>query len=133
MIQPTIIKATVSVLHCLNFSPDKLHKMRYIAAFLLAKINNDSPTEKDVKAVITAVGGEVDDARVTELFEQLKDKDIDELIEEGKAKLANCGGGGGAAAAAPAAGGAAPAEAAKAAPAAEPSEEDEDMGFGLFD
>ena len=90
--------------------------MRYIAAFLLAKINNDSPTEKDVKAVITAVGGEVDDARVKELFEQLKDKDIEELIEEGKAKLASCGGGGGGAAAAPAAGGAAPAEAAKAAP-----------------
>jgi len=79
--------------------------MKYIAAYLLAKQSNDAPTEKEVKAVITAVGGEVDDARVTELFAQLADKDVEEIMAEGLKKLANCGGG----AAAPAAGGAAPA------------------------
>ena len=91
--------------------------MRYIAAFLLAKLSKDAPTEKDVKAVITAVGGEADDAKVKELFAALEGKNVEELIEEGKAKMASLGGGGGGGGAAPAAaGGAAPAaEAAKAA------------------
>eukprot|EP01012_Entosiphon_sulcatum_P020788 TRINITY_DN25665_c0_g1_i1.p1 TRINITY_DN25665_c0_g1~~TRINITY_DN25665_c0_g1_i1.p1 ORF type:complete len:105 (-),score=31.60 TRINITY_DN25665_c0_g1_i1:69-383(-) len=104
--------------------------MRYIAAYLLAQITNESPTDKDVKKIITAVGGECDDAQLKNLFTQLEGKDIKELIAEGTKKMASCGGGGG--------GGAAPAaakEEAPAAAAAAPAEESEDgdMGFGLFD
>ncbi|KAJ9457142.1 60S acidic ribosomal protein P2 [Diplonema papillatum] len=109
--------------------------MRYIAAYLLAQAGgNDSPTEKDVKKIVTAVGGEVDADKLSDLFKQLEGKDIKELIAEGVKKLANVGGGGGGAAAAPA-GGAAAAAPKEAAKAAEPEpESDEGMDdFGLFD
>eukprot|EP01059_Diplonema_ambulator_P017006 TRINITY_DN289_c0_g1_i1.p1 TRINITY_DN289_c0_g1~~TRINITY_DN289_c0_g1_i1.p1 ORF type:complete len:110 (+),score=42.60 TRINITY_DN289_c0_g1_i1:53-382(+) len=109
--------------------------MRYIAAYLLAQAaGTESPTEKDIKKIVTAVGGEADDAKIKELFEQLEGKDIKEIIAEGTKKLSNVGGGGGggAAPAAAAAGGKAAPAAAAAAPPAE--ESDEDMGdFGLFD
>ena len=84
--------------------------MRYIAAYLLAQVSNETPTEKDVKKIITAVGGECDDSKLKELFAQLEGKDIKELIAEGTKKMASCGGGGG--------GGAAPAAEKKDAPAA---------------
>eukprot|EP00754_Rhynchopus_humris_P041153 Rhum_TRINITY_DN24645_c0_g1::Rhum_TRINITY_DN24645_c0_g1_i1::g.179978::m.179978/K02943/RP-LP2, RPLP2; large subunit ribosomal protein LP2 len=108
--------------------------MKYIAAYLLAQTAGiEEPTAKDVKKIVTDVGGEVDGDRVDELFKQLEGKNVKELIEEAMKKLANVGGG------APAAGGAAPAskapaaEAKPAAAAAPAEESEEDMGFGLFD
>eukprot|EP00755_Sulcionema_specki_P034071 Sspe_Gene.216::Locus_76_Transcript_49_57_Confidence_0.034_Length_459::g.216::m.216/K02943/RP-LP2, RPLP2; large subunit ribosomal protein LP2 len=78
--------------------------MKYIAAYLLAQTAGiEEPTAKDVKKIVTDVGGEVDGDRVDELFKQLEGKNVKELIEEAMKKLANVGGG------APAAGGAAPA------------------------
>lgn len=72
---------------------------------------------------------------MNKVISELSGKAIDDVLAEGKEKLASVPSGGGA----PAAGGAAAAGGAEDAPAAEAKkessseEEDEDMGFGLFD
>eukprot|EP00754_Rhynchopus_humris_P021760 Rhum_TRINITY_DN14760_c1_g2::Rhum_TRINITY_DN14760_c1_g2_i1::g.115816::m.115816/K02942/RP-LP1, RPLP1; large subunit ribosomal protein LP1 len=144
MIQPTIIKATVSVLHC-HFRPSthphtKMQKASN-ACMLAALVCHDSNVEVSAENLAAAAkaGGVDVKKNYAEVFASVLSKIT---LEDLLGNLA-VGGGAAPAAAAPAAGGAAPAAApaadagAAAAPAAaaakEPSEEDEDMGFGLFD
>jgi len=62
--------------------------MRIIAAYLLAVLGgNASPDEKAIKKILSAVDIKADDARVTEIVEKLKGKDLDALLEEGKKKI----------------------------------------------
>ena len=113
----------------------KKHNMKYVAAFLLARMTKDTPTAADVKSILESVDCKVDDARLKEFLEEVEGKSVDDLMAEGAKLMQSVGGGGGgkaAAGGAAPAGGDAPAEAKKAEPAAA-SEEDEDMGFGLFD
>ncbi|KAL2449864.1 hypothetical protein ABEF95_014091 [Exophiala dermatitidis] len=115
--------------------------MKHLAAYLLLGLaGNTDPSDSDIKNVLSSVGIDADEERLSKLLSELKDKDISELIAEGSKKLASVPtGGAGGAAAAPAAGGAAAGGAAAAEeekPAAkeeEKEESDEDMGFGLFD
>eukprot|EP01059_Diplonema_ambulator_P009454 TRINITY_DN19332_c0_g2_i1.p2 TRINITY_DN19332_c0_g2~~TRINITY_DN19332_c0_g2_i1.p2 ORF type:complete len:111 (+),score=48.88 TRINITY_DN19332_c0_g2_i1:49-381(+) len=110
--------------------------MKYVAAFLMAKLAKDAPTAEDVKNILSSVDCQVDDERLKDFMAEVEGKDINALIAAGGQKLASFGGGGGgggaAAPAAAAAGGGAAAAPAKAEAKAE-SEEDDDMGFGLFD
>ncbi|KXN73587.1 ribosomal protein 60S [Conidiobolus coronatus NRRL 28638] len=109
--------------------------MRYIAAQLLLSLGgNTAASAEDIKTLLTSVGVEVEEERLTALLAQTEGKDLNELVAAGASKLASVPSGGAAAGAASsgaAAGGAA--EAAAAAPAEEEEEEDDDMGFGLFD
>ncbi|KAM4055208.1 ribosomal protein [Hirsutella rhossiliensis] len=110
--------------------------MKHLAAYLLLGVGgNASPSAKDVKKVLAAVGIEADDERLKQLISELEGKDINELIASGSEKLASVpsGGAGGAAAGGAAAGGAAAAPAEEAKKEEEKEESDEDMGFGLFD
>ncbi|TFK32775.1 60s acidic ribosomal protein-domain-containing protein [Crucibulum laeve] len=111
--------------------------MRYIAAYLLLQIGGKAnPSAADIKKVISTVGIEVDDERVSKLISELEGKSIADLIAEGSSKLSSVPSGGGGGAAAPAAGGgAAPAaaEEKKEEKVEEKEESDDDMGFGLFD
>ncbi|KAL6240522.1 60S acidic ribosomal protein P2 [Rhinocladiella similis] len=112
--------------------------MKHLAAYLLLGLGgNSEPSASDIKGVLSSVGVDADDERLEKLIEELKGKDISELISEGSTKLASVpSGGAGAAPAAggAAAGGAAAAEEEKPAEKEEEKEEsDEDMGFGLFD
>lgn len=109
--------------------------MKHLAAYLLLGLGgNTSPSAKDIKEVLGAVGIEAEDDRLESLLKELKGKDINQLIAEGSAKLASVpsgGAGGGGAAAGGAAAGAE--EAAEAPKEEEPEEEsDEDMGLDLF-
>ncbi|KAF9577336.1 60S acidic ribosomal protein P2 [Lunasporangiospora selenospora] len=108
--------------------------MKYLAAYLLLQQGgNAAPKAADIKALLATVGIESEDARITTLLAELKDKNVDELIKEGTSKLASVPAGGAAAPAA-AAGGAAAAEEKKEEKKEEAKEEsDDDMGFGLFD
>ena len=126
---PTPSKACFSMTFICFFS------MRHVAAYLLAVLGgNESPSAKDIKAILSSVGVEEDSASLDKVISELKGKSVEDIIEEGSKKLASMPAGG----AAPAAGGAAPA-AGGAAPAAEkkkesePEESDDDMGMGLFD
>jgi len=112
--------------------------MRYIAAYLLLQIGgNASPSAKDIKKVLSAVGIECDDERLDKLISELEGKSVDELIAAGSSKLASVPSGGGGGGAAAASGGAAPAAAAEEKKEEKKEEEkeesDDDMGFGLFD
>merc|ERR1712080_37145 len=115
-----------------------LLKMKYVAAVLLAQLGgNESPSASDVKSILASVGIDVDDEKLKKVIGELSGKNIDEVIAEGREKLASVPSGAGVAAAGGAAGAGggaaeeAPAEEAK----KEESEEesDDDMGFGLFD
>merc|ERR1712170_278614 len=85
-----------------------------------------------VKAILSSVGVDADEEKLSKVISELSGKNIDDVLAEGKEKLASVPSGGGAAPAA-AAGGAAAAEEAPKEEAKEESEsEDDDMGFDLF-
>merc|ERR1712018_224411 len=92
--------------------------------------------KKNIKNLLDVVGIECDEDKINKVVEELKGKNIEELLEEGSKKLASMPAAGAAPAggAPAAAGGGAPATAAKEEKKEEPEEEsDDDMGFGLFD
>lgn len=114
--------------------------MRYLASYLLAVLGGkDNPTSSDVEKILNSVGIEVDSEKLKIVVSQLKGKNIEDLIAQGREKLSSMPVGGGAVAVA------APGAAAPAAPAKEEAKEekkaakeesdqsDDDMGFGLFD
>ncbi|TIB72175.1 hypothetical protein E3Q23_03488 [Wallemia mellicola] len=108
-------------------------QMKLVAAYLLLTVGgNTSPSAEDVKKLLSTVGVEADESRLTKLIEELNGKNLEELIAQGTEKLASVPSA--SAAAAPAAG-AAPAAAAEEAPKKEEAKEesDDDMGLGLFD
>jgi large subunit ribosomal protein LP2 len=83
---------------------------------------------------LTPVGVEAEADKVNKLISELQGKNLEEIMAEGRKKLQAVPSG--VAVAAPAAGGAAPAAGGAPAAAKKPepeSEEEEDMGFSLFD
>lgn len=88
--------------------------MRYVAAYLLAVLGGkEAPTVADLEKILSSVGVEVDQTRITKVVADLKGKSIDELIAEGREKLQSVPSGGAAVAAAGPAAAAAPAAAEK--------------------
>ena len=74
--------------------------MRYVAAYLLATLGgNASPSEKDLKKILSSVGVDADSASLAKVISELKGKNIEEVLAEGKEKLASVPSGGGGAAA----------------------------------
>ncbi|KAG1478029.1 hypothetical protein G6F57_007431 [Rhizopus arrhizus] len=108
--------------------------MKYLASYLLLVAGGKTaPTAADVKGLMASVGVEAEEERLNSLISALEGKNVEDLIAEGKEKMASVPTGGAVAAA-----GAGAAAASNDAPAAEAKEEekeesDDDMGFGLFD
>merc|ERR1712048_1530368 len=103
-------------------------KMRYVAAYLLAQLGgNGAPDAAAIKAILSSVGVDADEEKLGKVISELSGKNIDEVLAEGKEKLASVPSGGAAPAAGAAAGGAA-----EEAPKEEEKSEDDDMGFDLF-
>merc|ERR1712071_598752 len=97
--------------HCFVSKNDL--NMRYVAAYLLAVLGgNSSPSTLDVKKIIESVGVGYDEEKASMVCKNLEGKDINELIELGKGKMASMPSGGAASAgsAPAAAGGDAPAD-----------------------
>lgn len=111
--------------------------MRYVAAYLLAALGgNAEPSAADIEKILSSVGVEWDGDRIKKICGDLKGKNLEELIAQGREKLSAMPVGGGAVAAAgPAAAAPAAAEEKKEEKKKEESEEseDDDMGFALFD
>ncbi|XP_074602924.1 ribosomal protein LP2 [Brevipalpus obovatus] len=113
--------------------------MRYLAAYLLSSLGgNKEPSVDDISSILSSVGIEIDNERAKKVVNDLKGKDLAQLIAAGSEKLATVPSGGGGGAAPAAAGGddkaGSPAKEAKSAKKEEEKEEsDDDMGFGLFD
>nr|ACO15596.1 60S acidic ribosomal protein P2 [Caligus clemensi] len=110
--------------------------MRYVAAALLSTLSGSEPSKDSIKSILDSVGIECESEKLDLVLKSIAGKSVEEIIEEGKKKLASVPSGVGAAPAAgvaSAAGGAAPA-AKEEAKKDEPEEEsDDDMGFALFD
>lgn len=64
----------------------------------------ETPSAADVKAILSSVGAEADEERLSKLLSELEGKKIDEVVASGLSKLASVPSGGAVAAAAPAAG-----------------------------
>ncbi|KAJ2955785.1 hypothetical protein NQZ79_g8263 [Umbelopsis isabellina] len=109
--------------------------MKYLAAYLLLRAGGkDAPAAEDVKSLFESVGIEADSDRLASLISALEGKNVDEIIAEGKDKLASVPSGGSAAAAGGAGASASAAdEEVKEDKEEEKEESDDDMGFGLFD
>ncbi|KAI9480514.1 MAG: 60s acidic ribosomal protein-domain-containing protein [Benjaminiella poitrasii] len=108
--------------------------MKYLAAYLLLNAGGKAnPAAEDIKSLLSAVGIESEEERVSSLISALAEKDVAELIAEGKEKMSSVPTGGAVAAAAGGAGAAATDAPAEEAKEEEKEESDDDMGFGLFD
>ncbi|KAG5190490.1 60s acidic ribosomal protein-domain-containing protein [Tribonema minus] len=105
--------------------------MRHLAVYMMLVLGgNASPSAEDVTKALSSVGIEADEARLSQLIAEMEGKDLNEVMEAGKKKLASLGGGGGGGA--PAAGGAAGGAAAEAVEEKKEEEEEEvDMGGGM--
>ena len=75
--------------------------MRYVAAALLTAMGGGEINKKNIKNLLDVVGIECDEDKINKVVEELKGKNIEELLEEGSKKLASMP----AAGAAPAGGG----------------------------
>jgi large subunit ribosomal protein LP2 len=53
--------------------------MKHLAAYLLLALSGGEPSESDVKKLLSSVGIEADDDRLSKLFAELKGKDINEV------------------------------------------------------
>ncbi|KAJ2943033.1 hypothetical protein O0L34_g15226 [Tuta absoluta] len=110
--------------------------MRYVAAYLLAVLGGKaSPAAADLEKILSSVGIESDAEKLKKVIGELSCKNVEELMAQGREKLASmpAGGAAPAAAAAPVAAAAEEKKEEKAAKKEESESEDEDMGFGLFD
>jgi ribosomal protein L12E/L44/L45/RPP1/RPP2 len=83
-----------------------------------------------LSGVITSIGGEADEAAITQLIAELEGKSAADLVTEGMEKLKSCTGGGGGGAST---GGDAPAAATAAAVVEKPKEEEVDALAGGMD
>jgi len=69
--------------------------MRQIAAYLLAVLGgNNNPTVEDLKKIYAAAGVEADEESTKKVVEELKGKNVYELMKAGSSKLATFGGAG---------------------------------------
>jgi large subunit ribosomal protein LP2 len=50
--------------------------MKYLAAYLLLSLRGGSPTEAEVKKLLSSVGIEADSEKLSKLFSELEGKDI---------------------------------------------------------
>ncbi|EGD73769.1 60S acidic ribosomal protein P2 [Salpingoeca rosetta] len=110
--------------------------MRYVAAYLLAALGgNEAPSAADIKKILDAVGASCDDDQLNTVISELKGKVIEEVIADGREKLASVPSGGAVVAGSSAPAGDAAAEEKAEEKEPEPEEEsDDDMdGFSLFD
>ncbi len=70
--------------------------MKHVAAYLLLVLGgNESPTAADVTEALSKVGVEADEASLNKFLAEMEGKDLNEVLEAGKEKLAKFGGGGG--------------------------------------
>ena len=61
--------------------------MKYIAAYLLAKLGKENPSIEDIKRIVESVGIEFEEKKAQEILQKLEGKDINEVIKDGKSKL----------------------------------------------
>ncbi|KAK8865053.1 60S acidic ribosomal protein P2 [Tritrichomonas musculus] len=61
--------------------------MKYIAAYMLAKLGKENPTVDDIKRIIESIGIEFDSKKAEEIVNKLEGKNFEDVINDGKSKL----------------------------------------------
>ncbi|KAK8888322.1 60S acidic ribosomal protein P2 [Tritrichomonas musculus] len=61
--------------------------MKYIAAYMLAKLGTENPKVDDIKRIIESVGIEFDFKKAEEIVNKLEGKNLEDVINNGKTKL----------------------------------------------
>ncbi|KAM9905034.1 hypothetical protein OXX69_007335 [Metschnikowia pulcherrima] len=109
--------------------------MKYLAAYLLlVQGGNAAPSAADISSLLSSVGVDSEESRISSLLSELEGKSVEELVAQGNTKLASVPSGGAAASSgSAAAAGGSSAEAAEEKEEEAKEESDDDMGFGLFD
>ncbi|KAM9905945.1 hypothetical protein OXX79_001842 [Metschnikowia pulcherrima] len=109
--------------------------MKYLAAYLLlVQGGNAAPSAADISSLLSSVGVDSEESRISSLLSELEGKSVEELVAQGNTKLASVPSGGAAASSgSAAAAGGASVEAAEEKEEEAKEESDDDMGFGLFD
>mmetsp|Transcript_5533 Transcript_5533/g.4980 ORF Transcript_5533/g.4980 Transcript_5533/m.4980 type:complete len:120 (+) Transcript_5533:21-380(+) len=108
--------------------------MKHLAAYILLVLGgNETPSADDVIKVITSVGGEADEEKLTTLITDLEGKDIHELLAKGESDLKSVVGVSSGSAAPSGGASSAPAAAAPAAAPEKPKEEEVDALDGGMD
>lgn len=58
--------------------------MRYVAAYLLAALGGkDNPSSADIEKILSSVGIEADSEKLTKVINELKGKNVEEVITKG--------------------------------------------------
>ena len=61
--------------------------MRYVAAYLLAVLGgNSSPSDKDLKKILSSVGIDADDACMKKVISELKGKNVEDVMASGTSR-----------------------------------------------
>jgi large subunit ribosomal protein LP2 len=63
--------------------------MKHLAAYLLLSLSGGSPSEADVKKLLSSVGIDADDDRLSKLFTELEGKDINTVLPSHQDGLTN--------------------------------------------
>lgn len=58
-------------------------RMRYVAAYMLGVLSGKEPGSADIEKILSSVGIEVDESKLSKVLSELKGKNIDELISSG--------------------------------------------------
>jgi len=61
--------------------------MKHLAAYLLLSLGGKSPSQKDVKKLLSSVGIDADDERLSKLFSELEGKDVNEVESRNRRDL----------------------------------------------
>ena len=62
--------------------------MKYLAAFLLLGLaGNSSPSAEDIKTVLSSVGIDADEERLSSLLKELEGKDISEVCKNSTCEI----------------------------------------------
>lgn len=67
--------------------------MRYLAAYLLLSLKGTEPTPDAIKKLLSESDVTIDEGKLNLFFQKIEGKNIDEIVEEGRKKLASVSGG----------------------------------------
>lgn len=98
--------------------------MKYLAAYLLALLANREPSAETISSILKESDVTVDDSKLQSLLNRLEGKSLEEVLEEGRKKLATVPTGGVASSGAPVASGSSTAQAEEAPAESQPEEEE---------
>jgi large subunit ribosomal protein LP2 len=87
---PFYLKVFVNLIGFIKKHNTSSSKMKVVAAYMLAVLGgNNSPSAKDIRHILKAVGTDADEQEVNKLIGEMEGKNVFDVISEGREKLAS--------------------------------------------